>query len=159
MPLRAACPLACRRSRAALAALGVLALLVTAAAAQPSCSAADAGWVPERRPTRLSAPLRARAASASLLPALLLLLRCAAVAAGAPPPPPPRAPPPRAPPGAAPAAAINWASAALGATATANSAGYWVRRTAHSRAAAHTRVRGRCLAPRRRRVRWLAERR
>jgi hypothetical protein len=42
---------------------------------------------------------------------LLLLLRAAAAAS----PPPPRV------------AAVNWAAAALGATATANSAGYWVR--------------------------------
>jgi hypothetical protein len=42
--------------------------------------------------------------------ALLLLLHAAA--AVSPPPP---------------GAAVNWAAAALGATATANSAGYWVR--------------------------------
>jgi hypothetical protein len=43
---------------------------------------------------------------------VLLLLLLHAAAADSPPPP---------------GAAVNWAAAALGATATANSAGYWVR--------------------------------
>ena len=50
---------------------------------------------------------------------VLLLLLLHAAAADSPPPP---------------GAAVNWAAAALGATATANSAGYWVRPAAHSRA-------------------------
>jgi hypothetical protein len=64
--------------------------------------------------------------------ARLLLLLCAACTSGARarrggraalslvPPPARRAPPPLPP-------AVNWAAASLGATATANSAGYWVR--------------------------------
>jgi hypothetical protein len=74
-----------------------------------------------------------RTAAGALLPAVVLLLRSGAVAAaaggGALPPAATPLPPPGAP-------AVNWAAASLGATATANSAGYWVRPAPHATHAA-----------------------
>jgi hypothetical protein len=83
---------------------------------------------------------RPRTAAGTLLPALLLLLRAAAAGGALPLAPPPASPSP----GSGAATAVNWAAAALGATATANSAGYWVRLGARARAALQALCARRC---------------